>query len=390
MIYSMLQIPIKQKYVCSTTHNYYKYVRFATNVVPHKKNISFTLNDPLNKVKFYTNMLKNDFCPKVYSNDMINFFIKHIFHPFREPTIICESVINDYARIDDNFSKNISGDIRSNFNNMKLLKPLLYSQMINPEFYNTLFFPRSYSVNSYSLYQPLHKLHDMITQKRYNYCIRYGNAHIRYYIGNNFLYKKIKTEYTNTKYYNQEMESLYITKRIEIYKNIIAQKNFIEKLDKIDCSKLNLNNYVEFLRLLSNNIETVRIEKKNGRIKEFKKINKIFVPTLEIDLFWHAHMLDPDCYYSDCMTNFGFLLDHDDKISDNELIENREETKKLWDEQIGTPLVYGTGAYILTNDIKSDNSGDKKSDSSAGCGTAGISCSSCSGCSGCGGCGGCG
>jgi len=64
----------------------------------------------------------------------------------------------------------------------------------------------------------------------------------------------------------------------------------VKKLNKIDYDKLNPNNYVEFLRLLSNNIEMVRI-KKHGRTKEFKKINKIFVPTFEIDLFWHAHML---------------------------------------------------------------------------------------------------
>jgi len=48
-------------------------------------------------------MLKNDFGPKVYSNDMIIFFLKHILLPIRNHTNICESMIDDYVRIDEIF-----------------------------------------------------------------------------------------------------------------------------------------------------------------------------------------------------------------------------------------------------------------------------------------------
>jgi hypothetical protein len=78
---------------------------------------------------------------------------------------------------------------------MKLLKPLLYSQMINPDFYGSLFYVKNYGVRNYSLHEPLEKIYDMITQTRYNYCIKYGNNYIGYYVGNNFLYKNLKMKY---------------------------------------------------------------------------------------------------------------------------------------------------------------------------------------------------
>ena len=100
------------------------------------KPIRFSLNDPVSRVKEYTTMLKKDFGPKIYSDDMINFFIKYIVCSYTYDIPISSSILDDYLKIDPNFIK--SDSIRSSFDDMNLLKPFLYSQMINPKFYKKL------------------------------------------------------------------------------------------------------------------------------------------------------------------------------------------------------------------------------------------------------------
>ena len=43
------------------------------------------------------------------------------------------------------------------------------------------------------------------------------------------------------------------------------------------------------------------------------------VPTLDIDLVWHTHQLDPLEYYGLTTTKLGKFLGHDDKIDENKL-----------------------------------------------------------------------
>jgi hypothetical protein len=54
------------------------------------------------------------------------------------------------------------------------------------------------------------------------------------------------------------------------------------------------------------------------------------VPTLDIDLIWHAHMLSPYDYQRDCLRIAGRVLNHDDAIPDEKLEENFEATKDEW------------------------------------------------------------
>lgn len=73
-------------------------------------------------------------------------------------------------------------------------------------------------------------------------------------------------------------------------------------------------------------------------------------PTLDIDLFWHLHMLSPVAYYRDCMRLFGRLLDHDGGFGKGpgELEQLKSvflRTEQWWEEEYGAPYrVDGTRA----------------------------------------------
>jgi Glycine-rich domain-containing protein-like len=64
---------------------------------------------------------------------------------------------------------------------------------------------------------------------------------------------------------------------------------------------------------------------------------QVFVPTLDVDLVWHTHQLNPVSYYTYSLEVCGGrFIDHDDKIpqgGEGGLDEGFEETQRLWKAQ---------------------------------------------------------
>jgi len=58
----------------------------------------------------------------------------------------------------------------------------------------------------------------------------------------------------------------------------------------------------------------------------------IIVPTLDIDLVWHTHMLFPGHYLRDTYDMIGHTPDHDDDMPSQKLELRREKTEALWNE----------------------------------------------------------
>lgn len=64
------------------------------------------------------------------------------------------------------------------------------------------------------------------------------------------------------------------------------------------------------------------------------------VPTKQIDMIWHLHMLHPRAYYHDCMALFGQILDHEG-VSANAQDEQDVQfaslnvTSALWKKEFG-------------------------------------------------------
>jgi hypothetical protein len=75
-----------------------------------------------------------------------------------------------------------------------------------------------------------------------------------------------------------------------------------------------------------------------------------WVPTFDIDVCWHAHILHPSIYERDTILLCGGrMLNHDDTVSDREegskLITSWEQTKKAWIEEFGRCPFKAGGMY---------------------------------------------
>ncbi|KAH8923813.1 hypothetical protein BT69DRAFT_132293 [Atractiella rhizophila] len=62
------------------------------------------------------------------------------------------------------------------------------------------------------------------------------------------------------------------------------------------------------------------------------------VPTLDIDLVLHTHLLSHYKYREDSTRLLGQVLKHEDKVEENELANAFEETAKAWNRHFGVPL----------------------------------------------------
>ncbi|EAQ87091.1 predicted protein [Chaetomium globosum CBS 148.51] len=65
-----------------------------------------------------------------------------------------------------------------------------------------------------------------------------------------------------------------------------------------------------------------------GLMKDHPK--KVFVPTLDIDLFWHTHQLSPAAYNTYCRRHVGRPVNHDDTIAACGRRNALDDTKRCW------------------------------------------------------------
>ena len=185
-----------------------------------------------------------------------------------------------------------------------------------------------------------------------------------------------------------------------------SQSKFFDKVSKLNIEHINYDNiidrYIKFLNLIKSNPK------------------KFFVPPFDVDIIWHAHMLEHNTYKNDTFKIFGRILDHNDRDRNVNYDQEFKTTEELWIKKYSTPLVatiLTTGLFIPS--IHHHYDVFYKPENNSGCGsicgggTSGDSCggggcyvSSCGGggtsgdsggcgsggcgSGGCGGCGGCG
>ena len=68
-------------------------------------------------------------------------------------------------------------------------------------------------------------------------------------------------------------------------------------------------------------------------LMKIKKNNILLVPTLDIDLAWHAHQTNPDQYRAYTRNVTGKLVDHDDSVGGADLNKGYANTFILWSEK---------------------------------------------------------
>ena len=62
---------------------------------------------------------------------------------------------------------------------------------------------------------------------------------------------------------------------------------------------------------------------------------QVVVPTLILDVVWHAHMQHADSYCKTTLKLCGSVLDHNDDIPDEQLERHRTKTRALWNKRYG-------------------------------------------------------
>lgn len=141
-----------------------------------------------------------------------------------------------------------------------------------------------------------------------------------------------------------------------------------------------------------------RYEKFMTLVKEYDGVH-VLSPPFDVDIVWHAHMLDHKAYADATRDFFGHLLDHNDNPKSNyEMQKQRELTARLWQRHFGSSgssqtsnsdlfferITWNSYANSGPNRANTSFSADSINDDIES--TSGSSCSSCSGCgSGCGG-----
>merc|ERR1712150_180482 len=136
------------------------------------------------------------------------------------------------------------------------------------------------------------------------------------------------TDYRDKTVDNFLYENIRIKTKVDnLVNTIIHQSSFYEKINKLGPKIVNkayienaIERYLNFLVLA-----------KNSK-------GDILVPTLDIDLIWHVHMLSPLDYNEDCET-IGYVLNHDVTIENSILESQMQKTQDLWYKQYQEPYI---------------------------------------------------
>eukprot|EP00485_Elphidium_margaritaceum_P009881 CAMPEP_0202685946 /NCGR_PEP_ID=MMETSP1385-20130828/1748_1 /ASSEMBLY_ACC=CAM_ASM_000861 /TAXON_ID=933848 /ORGANISM="Elphidium margaritaceum" /LENGTH=478 /DNA_ID=CAMNT_0049340421 /DNA_START=32 /DNA_END=1468 /DNA_ORIENTATION=+ len=128
----------------------------------------------------------------------------------------------------------------------------------------------------------------------------------------------------------------------------ISNADDVEKIEKIDAltdamiSQESFNSRI--LALGPQVVNEVYIERAVNRYCSFLELarlnpGKLLVPTLDIDLIWHVHMLTPHDYREDCHEIMGRLLSHDTGHRKDMLAVAFEETQRAWEDTFDEEMV---------------------------------------------------
>lgn len=288
----------KQIYQCNQVsllhiqqRNFFQTLGIRRNVCTSRhSDIQFSLKNPKEKVIKYTDLVASNYNESLRGRPAIRFYVEHIICPIKYGIHSKNNIFHDYRKVfDPGFE--INDEPLTNLSRMDCLYPMLYSEMVNPVRFQT------YRLKNYSFYDGIINLH-------------------RYLINRETI-KDSSEKNINRNIFSHEMEI--------VFANLNAQNRFIKKLSNINYEKLNPEKYIKFLALVKNDME----------ITPEKLILPNHMPNYEIGLFWHAHILDPECYQKDCAINFGTLFEHDDTKDSKMLNEKCEKTRNAWFKMYG-------------------------------------------------------
>lgn len=106
---------------------------------------------------------------------------------------------------------------------------------------------------------------------------------------------------------------------------VIRQGGFVEKMHNID-----------WLHSPALPATVARLLLKYGRFAELmEEATQMAVPTLDVDLAWHTHQLNPPAYFKYIVKKTRQFVDHDDKVAETALNDAFAWTSKTYEKKYG-------------------------------------------------------
>jgi len=132
---------------------------------------------------------------------------------------------------------------------------------------------------------------------------------------------------------------IYDPKYTHLFQNYVKnQRRFFEKvksdkfISQFDINEKSIDKYEKFMYLHK------------------KYPNETITPDFEIDLIWHAHMLDHANYVKATKRYVGRIIDHNDSSSATSLEMYKKRTNVLWENEFGRPLMNNRKSSNVVND----------------------------------------
>ncbi len=132
-------------------------------------------------------------------------------------------------------------------------------------------------------------------------------------------------------WYNEESSPLYNN----LYMGFPSYKS--EAVDNLDSFLHNQKKFIKKIKSGAIDINKPVKEKSLQRYRQYMELVKIYngkslSPTFDVDILWHAHMLDHAQYARHTKAFFGCILDHNDSISEENISKIQSNTKEVWDK----------------------------------------------------------
>lgn len=173
-------------------------------------------------------------------------------------------------------------------------------------------------------------------------------------------------------------EWLYDERRLaQLYSDVFNQMPFIQKIQ---------SSHIDFENAFSEQ-SLVRYAQFMTLVKKYENDTDL-VPPFDVDIVWHAHMLDHVSYVRASKSYFGRILDHkDNPIPVDQLKKDQEKTAAIWDKHYGPSKSELSGATTTTSSSGCTSDGwlttthTSSSSETTDPSSCSSSCSSCSSCS---------
>ncbi|CAN8288542.1 unnamed protein product [Cochlearia groenlandica] len=171
-----------------------------------------------------------------------------------------------------------------------------------------------------------------------------------------------------------------------LWKRLYPMESYNINLDKAICNPIDISSLEKcttydlisavkrqssfYSRVLRAHVDNeIIMQEAVGRYKAFLYLFKrnremsmdvIGVPTHDIDLMWHTHLLYPSSYYNDLKKIFGNIVQHED---DTKIVESKQskkldnifsETTTQWEETFGQNYLKANGCLVTVVEKKND------------------------------------